>query len=93
MTTPSKALKSVKEDVQNIHDAAKRIDNLEIRAISLYVLSLLPIIEGAIVPELPEGAINNLKNHQQQLDGDGCFVGVSRQALDEVLAAIEKVKP
>jgi len=39
-------------------------------------------------------AINQLKNHQQQLDADGVMVGVSRQALEEVLeriAALEKV--
>ena len=30
-------------------------------------------------------AINQLREHQQQLDADGIMVGVSRQALDEVL--------
>ena len=30
-------------------------------------------------------AINQLREHQQQLDDDGIMVGVSRQALDEVL--------
>lgn len=33
-------------------------------------------------------AIEQLRDHQQQIDADGTFVGVSRQALDEVLAAI-----
>ena len=33
-------------------------------------------------------AIVALTNHQRQLDADGTEVGVSRQALDEVLAAI-----
>ncbi len=32
------------------------------------------------------GALDALRNHQQQLDMDGTFVGVSRQALDELLA-------
>lgn len=31
-------------------------------------------------------AIDNLTECQRQLDADGCEVGVSRQALDEVLA-------
>lgn len=33
-----------------------------------------------------EAAIEQLTNHQQQLDMHGEFVGVSRQALDELLA-------
>ena len=31
-------------------------------------------------------AIENLRTHQKQLDADGIMVGVSRQALEEVLA-------
>lgn len=34
-------------------------------------------------------AVENLRQHQRQLDMDGIFVGVSRQALDEVLDYIE----
>lgn len=37
---------------------------------------------------VPVEAIKNLADHQQQLDMDGCMVGVSRQALDETLAYI-----
>jgi len=33
-------------------------------------------------------AIEQLTNHQQQLDQDGIMVGVSRQAVDEVLASL-----
>jgi hypothetical protein len=33
----------------------------------------------------PEGALESLRTYQKQLDRDGVFVGVSRQALDEVL--------
>lgn len=33
-------------------------------------------------------AIENLATCQKQLDADGCMVGVSRQAIDETLAAI-----
>ena len=33
-------------------------------------------------------AIENLKTNQQQLDADGCMVGVSRQALDETLELV-----
>lgn len=34
-------------------------------------------------------ALDALKNNQRQLDMDGCEVGVSRQALEEVIAALE----
>lgn len=34
-------------------------------------------------------ALEFLKNNQRQLDMDGCEVGVSRQALDELIAAYE----
>ena len=36
-----------------------------------------------------KGAIDNLNHHQTQLDMDGVMVGVSRQALCEVLAGVE----
>lgn len=34
-------------------------------------------------------AVENLAFHQDQLDADGIMVGVSRQAADECVAAIE----
>lgn len=37
---------------------------------------------------IPHGAIDALANNQRQLDVDGCEVGVSRQAIDEVLAGL-----
>ena len=40
---------------------------------------------------LNEKALEALKNNQRQLDMDGCEVGVSRQALDELIAAYEAV--
>lgn len=36
-------------------------------------------------------AIKNLETNQQQLDADGCMVGVSRQALDETLKLVEEM--
>ena len=36
--------------------------------------------------------MDNLKSNQQQLDLDGCMVGVSRQALEEVLYEIEQLR-
>ena len=36
-----------------------------------------------------KGAIDDLNHHQTQLDMDGVMVGVSRQALCEVLAGLE----
>lgn len=46
------------------------------------VISMLP---GG----MPSCALDALKNNQRQLDFDGCEVGVSRQALDEIIAAYE----
>ena len=39
--------------------------------------------------KLNQDAIDALRNGQQQLDQDGVIVGVSRQALDEVLAMLD----
>lgn len=41
----------------------------------------------ASVPSVEE-AVQQLRDHQKQIDTDGAFVGVSRQALDEVLSAL-----
>lgn len=43
----------------------------------------------AHVDGIYKGAIDNLNHHQRQLDADGIDVGVSRQALCEVLAGLE----
>ena len=45
-------------------------------------------VETALA-SIPQGAIDALRNNQRQLDVDGCEVGVSRQAIDEVLAGID----
>lgn len=42
--------------------------------------------------DLPPGAHDALANNQRQLDVDGCEVGVSRQALDEMLASWRSLK-
>lgn len=42
--------------------------------------------------KLNQDAIDALRNDQQQLDQDGVIVGVSRQALDEVLAYIDAMR-
>ena len=47
-----------------------------------------PTVTDAEKLPVPLDAINNLINHQEQLDMDGCMVAVSRQALDEVLAFV-----
>lgn len=39
------------------------------------------------------GAIDNLLHHQTQLDMDGVMVGVSRQALCEVLDGVQAARP
>lgn len=38
-------------------------------------------------------AYENLRANQRQLDADGCEVGVSRQALDEILDAFATLNP
>jgi len=40
----------------------------------------------------PEQAIHQLENHQQQIDACGAMVGVSRQALDELLTYLKAPK-
>lgn len=42
-----------------------------------------------VVQEYPASAIGALTGYQRQIDSDGTFVGVSRQALDEVMAWAE----
>lgn len=42
---------------------------------------------------MPMDAIENLKAYQRQLDADGIEVGVSREALEQMLAAIGKITP
>lgn len=37
-------------------------------------------------------AAYQLENHQKQIDADGTMVGVSRQALDEVLVELKKLR-
>lgn len=37
----------------------------------------------------PNPAYESLRHNQRQLDFDGCEVGVSRQALEEILAAFD----
>lgn len=71
------------------HDRAARIDEIaaEMDRRGLVIESLearLSHIDG-----IYKGAIDNLNHHQRQLDADGVEVGVSRQALFEVLAGIE----
>jgi len=37
-------------------------------------------------------AEQNLRSHQRQLDADGVMVGVSRQAIDETLFELERLR-
>lgn len=54
------------------------------------ILAVLTTRE-AVVEEVDLGAINALRLCQQQLDEDGVFVGVSRQALDQLLDWFDRV--
>jgi len=47
----------------------------------------------AHIDGIDAGAIDNLHHHQRQLDADGIEVGVSRQALLEVLTGVEAALP
>lgn len=51
--------------------------------------ALLAAPAGDVVEALNPDALAALKNGQRQLDQDGVEVGVSRQALDELIAAFE----
>lgn len=42
--------------------------------------------------DMSKEAINNLRTNQTQLDMDGAMVGVSRQAVEETLAYIDRLK-
>lgn len=54
--------------------------------VDLSALRSHPASDGAVERLAP--AIEQLTNHQTQLDMDGVMVGVSRQALEEVLSAL-----
>jgi hypothetical protein len=41
---------------------------------------------------IPAEAISSLELHQRQLDMDGVMVGVSRQAVDEVVGVLKEVR-
>lgn len=56
-------------------------DILDSETVPLYAA---PVPAVTVNPD----AIAALTNNQRQLDADGCEVGVSRQALDELLAAV-----
>lgn len=43
--------------------------------------------------DFPNEAYYQLQCHQRQLDPDGCEVGVSRQALEEILDFLKEPKP
>lgn len=47
--------------------------------------------ESLCLSEQEKSAVKNLRNHQDQCDADGVMVKVSRQALDETLAAIDRL--
>lgn len=50
-----------------------------------FVTSTVPVAK-------PRGAIAALRDGQEQLDQDGVMVGVSRQAVDEVLAYLANLE-
>lgn len=57
----------------------------ELKALAMQAAAPKP---AADVVERPDAAIAALTHQQQQLDSSGILVGVSRQALDEVLAYV-----
>ena len=51
----------------------------------------IPADERRELEPCPLPAAKNLRECQTQLDADGCQVGVSRQAVDEVLAELDRL--
>lgn len=72
------------EGLTRHHEAAERIISALNKDFSepVGIEMLEPILNTV------RGALDNLRTNQRQLDADGTYVGVSRQALDEVLAAM-----
>jgi hypothetical protein len=50
------------------------------------------ITSTMLLPAKPTGAVAALRDGQTQIDEDGVMVGVSRQAVDEVLAYVERLE-
>lgn len=69
-----------------LNEAADLLSRLAQQTEPVSVEPMATEIQEMLDGILPWPAIENLRNHQQQLDFDGCMVGVSRQALDELLA-------
>lgn len=63
-------------------------DRVYLENIARAIIPLVREAERADVVAMP--AFYQLRHHQQQADMDGVFVTVSRQALEEVLDAIER---
>ena len=74
--------------VAKTDDVADRLDMSSQQAMAYAILSARALPTDAEAAGDPR-ALTALKNHQRQLDMDGVEVGVSRQALDEVVAAYE----
>lgn len=60
---------------------------LIVKAVNAYTST--DALRSALAPilSLPDACVESLR-HQRQVDADGCEVGVSRQAVDEIYAAI-----
>ena len=76
-----------------LHRIMKRMrERLEMSALSRPI-EPAPVAEGLeALLLLPVEAINALESHQRQIDRDGVEVGVSRQAVDEIVAAVKKAR-
>lgn len=61
-----------------------------ITALAQAYISLSRPQAGTLTPE-EVLAVDNLRTCQEQLDRDGCMVAVSRQAVEETLAALDRL--
>lgn len=64
-------------------------------ALTVGDLRAIAAMDHERLPEPATGeteAERQLRNHQEQLDADGVMVGVSRQAVDEVLAQVASLR-
>jgi hypothetical protein len=78
----------LQRDYATLDPDARRIQRRAFKAGYDYCASLV-VPPRPTFPDL--AALESLRDRQQQLDEDGTMVGVSRQALVEVLAFIDSI--
>ncbi len=85
---PNRLGLSATRDQDRARQTAKRFGYVEFDGSSW---SITETGRKAVGPPMGSEAYKQLRSNQRQLDMDGCEVGVSRQALEEVLGEIDKL--